>query len=168
MRVILTALYFLALSAITIYGLLSCFWREQALKLSRIWTSLARMQAPDADWNHVDRTLVPPRPVGFFIFLAGLWMLYQSLVMVFGKASGPRPSTSPILVRSHNFDLTAAICFFAMSVYILADPIGFLCLFTFQKRSEFHKKGKRGWAVVAMALVFIIVSGYLLFIVFKH
>jgi hypothetical protein len=154
-----------------VFGLLACFWREKATKCARIWTSIARAQAPDADWSHVDRTMVPPRPLGFLLFLAALWMLYLPLHAMFRHVPVSTPRVPSLPVLSHSVDRTsaiAAICFFVMSVYMLIDPIGLYCIFTRQKRDKFPRKGKRGWPVVATALAFITVSGYLLFKVFKH
>jgi len=162
--------YFLAVGALMVFGLLTCFWREQAIKCARIWTSLIRAQYPHADWSYLDRTMVPPRPLGFLLFLAALWMLYLPLSAMLGHV--PAPKLAPAVQSlPHHVDRTmavAAICFFSISVYMLIDPIGLYCFFTRQKRDKFPRDGKRGWAVTAMALCFIIVTGILLFTVFKR
>lgn len=163
--------YFLAVGALMVFGLLACFWRKQATKWARIWNSVARAQAPDADWSYVDKRMVPPRPLGFLLFLAALWMLYLPLHAMFAHVPASEPTAPSIQLPSRHVDRTmavASICFFGMSVYMLIDPIGLYCIFTRQKRDKFPRRGKRGWPVVAMALTFVIASGYLLILVFKH
>jgi hypothetical protein len=57
----------------------------------------------------------------------------------------------------------AAVVFFALSIYMLIDPLGLYCFFVRKRREDYAASFRRGWAVTAMALVFVAVTGYLLF-----
>jgi hypothetical protein len=164
-KIILTALYFLALFGFAGYGLLACFWRERAVKYARTWTALIRMQSPTADWDSVNRSMVPPRPIGFLLFLVALCAIYFSLRAVLA-ARPMAVATLPVLpAESHHFSSAiglAAFSFFGLSIYMLIDPLGLYCFFTRQSREHYAPRFKRGWAVTGMALVFLAVTGYLL------
>ena len=77
--VILLTGWLVVCGGLVTFGFLSLFWREKAAEIARMWTSLIRMQAPDADWSSVDRSMVPPRIIGLLFMLAGLWMIYLPL-----------------------------------------------------------------------------------------
>jgi hypothetical protein len=168
MKYIFVTFYFFGLGSIAIYGLLVFFWRDKALKCAQLWIEPARRRAPNANWRHVERKLVPPRPVGILLSLAALGILYTSLRTALGR-SGPDALLSVVPRPASRVDLTmavAGVCFFAASVYILIDPLGLYCFFTRQKRATYPRIYKRGWPVTAMALAFIAGSCYFLFVVF--
>jgi hypothetical protein len=167
----LLTLWFLGAGTITAFGLLCCFWRDEAIKCARIWTHMIRIQQPDADWRSLDRTMVPPRIVGFLMFLAGLWLLFLPLPALFGHVSMPVVAVPAAPSPRQGVDWTlaiSAICFLGLSVYMLIDPIGLFCFFTRQKRDKYPPKYKRGWAATVTALLFIITSGLLILRIVKQ
>jgi hypothetical protein len=166
MKIILTALFFLGLAGFGLYGLLACFWPEKAVKCARIWTGLVRMQSPAADWDAVDRAMVPPRPVGFLFFLVALFAIYLSLQTILADESVATATVHVLPARfGHRFSAIelAAVVFFVVSIYMLVDPLGLYCFFLRKRREQYAARFRRGWAVTAMALVFVAVTGYLLF-----
>lgn len=83
--VILLTGWLVVCGGLVTFGFLTLFWRENATELARMWTSLIRMQAPDADWSSVDRGMVPPRIIGLLVMLAGLGMIYLPLNVILGR-----------------------------------------------------------------------------------
>lgn len=165
-KIILTALYFLALFGFAGYGLLACFWRARAVKYARTWTAIVRMQSPSGDWDAVNRSMVPPRPIGFLLFLVALCAIYFSLQTILADRS-VAGATLPILPPESQHHLIsvigiAAFSFFALSIYMLVDPLGLYCFFTGKSREHYVARFRRGWAVTGIALVFLAVTGYIL------
>jgi hypothetical protein len=83
MTLLLLALYVIGVTAMTVYGLLCLLWPNRAYQAASAWMTLVRVQWPDIDWEPYIRRLVPPRPIGLFVFLAGIWMLVPALLFFF-------------------------------------------------------------------------------------
>jgi hypothetical protein len=159
--------YFLVAAAFSTYGLLSCFWPEKAYRAARAWNVLIRLQRPDIDWDPYIRRQVPPRVVGFFLFLFGIWMFFFPLAgpvayvrkHFVGSAQG---------VAAHGLhpdwlSLFFLLVFVIASAYLLVDPIGLFCFFTRQPRNQYPTKYKRGWAVSVLGISFLTASLVALF-----
>jgi hypothetical protein len=80
---ILLVLYAIGATAFAIYGLLVLLWPEKAYKVAWAWMILVRVQRPDIDWEPYIRRMVPPRPAGLFLFLAGILALRPALLWLF-------------------------------------------------------------------------------------
>lgn len=157
--------YFLAAGGLTVFGLLCLLKPRAALKLSRMWSTIPRKLRPDAAWDALPPATVPSRPIGFVLFLIGLFLVLQPLSRR-GLLNQRSTSTGARDLLHTWPSLIFALALLSISVFMLVDPLGLWCFFLGKNRQQYPEQYKRTPGAIFLALIFLGASLFLLFSLF--